>query len=579
MGPALHLPEWVNSTLAFFLILGFPLAIVFAWAFEMTPDGLKMEKDIDRSQAIASTAGWKLNYTIIALLAVVLVYFVWESRFQMGLEPISQESNAQTVNPGNAKETLSPSTENDRPDSNSIAVLPFANMSSDPEQEYFSDGITEEVLNLLVKIPELKVTSRTSVFSFKGQNVDIPTVAKKLGVAHILEGSVRKAGDRVRITAQLIEAENDVHLWSETYERKLDDIFAIQDEIAREVVKALQVQLLGDAPLAVSTNIEAYKLYLRGKHFAALGTKESLDSSETAYREAIALDANFAPPWVGLSNVLRYQGYSDFTDMQEAMEASRGAAMRALELDNELAEAWVALARIQFYYDWDWSRAEVTIRTALKYGPQDAGVLRQAAWVSLTLGETERALELAQLGVDLDPLEYSGLTRLASIYWALGQPKEEEGIYRYIQELYPESVFTKPFLAAALAAQGRPEEGLQYLNFDSKSRWQKSMSAIVLHSLGHHEEERQMQQYMIDEGSDRWAPTIAMNFAWHGDIDSAFEWLDIAYDQRDSYMSNLIFNPWLAKLHDDPRWEKIVDKMGLLEYWNKSQARRENAES
>jgi len=578
MGPALHLPGWVNSMLAFFLILGFPLALIFAWAFEMTPDGLKKEKDIDRSQSFVRTNGKKLNFTIIALLVVALGYFVWESRFQMESEPVSQEPVAQTVNPDNAEVAFSPSTENDSPDSNTIAVLPFTNMSSDPEQEYFSDGITEEVLNLLVKIPELKVTSRTSVFTFKGQNVDIPTVAKKLGVAHILEGSVRKVGDRVRITAQLIEAANDVHLWSETYERKLDDIFAIQDEIAREVVKALQIQLLGEAPLAVSTNIEAYKLYLRGNHFASLNTKESWESSVTAYLEAIALDANFAPPWVGLSNVLRYQGHTDLTDMQEAMEASRRAALRALELDNQLAEAWLALAQIQFYYDWDWSNAEVTIRTALKYGPQNAPVLREASWVLLTLGEAEDALELTQLAVDLDPLDYSGLTSLGTTYWALGQPKEEERIYRHILELYPDAISVKSWLAAALTVQGRADEGLQYLDFDSKNKWQKSMSAIVLHSLGRHEEERQMQQYMIDNKGHMWAFAISMTYAWHGDLDTAFEWLDIAYKQKDPFMSQLIYNPWQANLHDDPRWEGVLDKMELLDYWKKSQARREEAE-
>ncbi len=573
MGPALHLPGWTISMLAFFLILGFPLALIFAWAFEMTPEGIKMEKDVDRSQSFGRATGKKLNYTIIALLAVALAYFVWESRFRMGSEPISQESNTQTVNPDNAGDTLTPSTESDRPDNNTIAVLPFTNMSSDPEQEYFSDGITEEVLNLLVKIPELKVTSRTSVFTFKGQNVDIPTVAKKLGVAHILEGSVRKAGNRVRITAQLIEAGNDVHLWSETYERKLDDIFAIQDEIAMEVVKALKIQLLGEAPLAVSTNIEAYKLYLRGKHFNAIYTRESLESAVTAYREAIELDANFAPPWVGLSNVLRYQGYSDLTAKQEAMEASRRAAMRALELDKKLAEAWLALAEIQFYYDWDWPHAEVTIRTALEYGPQNAPVLRETSWILLTLGEAERALELAQLAVDLDPLDYEGLSNLGTTYWALGQPIDEERIYRHILELYPQDLNVMSWLAAALAVQGRPEEGLQYLVFDSENRWQKSMSAIVLHSLGRHEEERQMQQFMIDNKGHMWAFAIGMTYAWAGDPDTAFEWLDIAYKQKDPYMSQLIFNPWVANLHDDPRWEKELDKMKLLEYWNKSQAK------
>jgi TolB-like protein/Flp pilus assembly protein TadD len=584
MSPALRLPEWVNSMLAFFLILGFPLAMFLAWAFEMTPEGLKMEKDVDRGQPRAVTSGRRMNYTIIALLAVVLVYSVWEFRFRTGPEPVSQGPvsqgpAAQTVNPGTEQKVSTPVTQDEGPDSNTIAVLPFINMSSDPEQEYFSDGITEEVLNLLVKIPELKVTSRTSVFSFKGEKIDIPTVAEKLGVAHILEGSVRKAGNRVRITTQLIEAGNDVHLWSETYERQLDDIFAIQDEIAREVVKALKIQLLGEAPSAVSTNIEAYNLYLRGKYFAALYTKESYESAITAYRESIALDANFAPPWEGLSTVLSYQGYAGITDMQEAMEASRQAAMRALELDDKLAEAWLALARIQLYYDWDWSRAEVTMRTALKYGSQNAPVLRQATWVALTLGEAERALELAQLAVDLDPLDFAGLRNLGTTYWALGQPEEEERIYRQILELYPESVSVKSWLAAALTVQGNPEEGLQYLDFDSENRWQQAMSIVVLHNLGRHEEERPIRQKIIDKRGQTWAFGIALTYAWHGDTDKAFEWLDIAFKQKDSFMSQLIYNPWLAPLHDDPRWEKILDKMGLLKYWEKSQARREEAES
>jgi len=575
--PALRLPEWFLSGVAFLLIIGFPIALVFAWAFDMTPDGLKKEKDNNGSQPRASTSGRTLNYTIIVSLAVALVYFVWESRIQTGSEPFSQEPTAQTVKPDNEKRALPPVSEEESRDNNSIAVLPFINMSSDPEQEYFSDGITEEVLNLLVKIPELKVTSRTSVFSFKGQSVDIPTVAEKLGVAHILEGSVRKAGDRVRITAQLVEARDDVHLWSETYERKLDDIFAIQDEIASEVVKALQIQLLGEAPIATSTNTEAYNLYLRGKHFATLRTLEGLESSVKAYQESIALDADFAPAWEGLSFVLRKQGRSGFTDLPEAMEASRQAAMRALELDDKLAEAWLALARIQFYYDWDWSRAEETMHTALEYGPHNAPVLRQATWVALAVVEAERALGFAQLAVDLDPLDYSGLLNLGTTYWALGQLEEEERIYRRILELYPDShsYSVKSWLAATLTRQGKPEEGLQYLDFESENMWQRAMSTVVLHSLGRHEDERLLQQNMIDEYSQTWAFGIALTYAWHGDLDKAFEWLDIAFEQKDSYLSQLIYNQWLTPLHNDPRWEVILNKMGLLEYWKKLQAGQE----
>jgi TolB-like protein len=321
------------------LAIGFIPSLIFSWVFEITPEGLKKDADVDHEKSITQTAGKKLDRIILVVLALALGYFAFD---KFVLDPVEDEQIAQSARQEGRTAALTESYGD-----KSIAVLPFANMSSDPEQEYLSDGITEEILNLLVKIPELKVTSRTSVFTFKGQNVDIPAVAKKLGVAHILEGSVRKAGNRVRITTQLIEAGNDVHLWSETYERQLDDIFAIQDDIAKEVVKALKIQLLGEAPLAVSTNIEAYKLYLRGKHFATQGTRESLESSVTAYREAIALDTNFAPPWVGLADVFYTQGSYGFTDMQEAMNASRSAAMRALELDSELAEGWVSLAEIQ----------------------------------------------------------------------------------------------------------------------------------------------------------------------------------------------------------------------------------------
>ncbi len=574
MGPALNLPDWVNSMLAFFLILGFPLAMFFAWALEMTPEGLKKEKDVDHSKSITRAAGKKLNSIITVVLALALGLFAFD-KFVLDPDRDAEEiATAVQV----AAEQQAPASDSAQAD-NSIAVLPFINMSSDPEQEYFSDGITEEVLNMLVKIPELRVTSRSSVFSFKGQNVDIPTVAEKLGVAHILEGSVRKAGNQVRISAQLIEAGNDVHLWSETYERELDDIFAIQDEIAREVVKALKIQLLGEAPSAASTNIEAYNLYLRGKHFATLGTRESLDSSVTAYQEAIALDADFAPSWEGLANALRIQGQYGFRDLQEAMEASRHAVMRALEIDDEFAEAWATLARLQLHYDWDWARAKVTIDTALKYGSQNAYVLRQATWIYLTLGEMQRALEFAQLAVELDPLDLWSLVNYGTTYWALMRPQDEERIYRQTLELYPDSASVKSWLAAALTVQGNPEEGLQYLDFDSDNVWQRAMSTIVLHGLGRHEEERPIRQKMIDENGQVWAFRIALSYAWHGDPDKAFERLDIAFEQRDAFMSQLIFNPWLAPLHDDLRWGKILDGMGLLEYWKNSQARQAEAES
>jgi TolB-like protein len=576
--PILKLPDWSVTLVTVLVLIGFPLALIFAWAFELTPEGIKKDKGVDQDQSIANATGVILNRTIIIALVLALAYFSFD-KFILDPKRDAELLESVQTEAVQAVDMTDPVAEGKVPDSKSIAVLPFVNMSSDPEQEYFSDGITEEVLNLLVKTPELRVTSRSSVFSLKGQNLDIPTIAEKLGVAHILEGSVRKAGNRVRITAQLIEAGSDVHMWSETYDRELDDIFAIQDEIAQEVVKALHIQLLGDAPTATSTNVEAYQLYLRGKHLATLGTRESWESSVTAYQASIALDATFAPPWEGLSTVLRYQATYGFTDRQETMEASRQAAKRALELDGKLAMAWIALAEIQIDYDWDWARGEASTRTALKYGSQNARVLRPATWVALSLGETEQALTLAQLAVDLDPLDSDSLSNLGTIYWALSQLEDEERVYRQFLEFYPEDAAVKSWLAATLTRQGNPEEGLQYLDFDSENRWQQAMSTIVLHSLGRHEEEQPIRQKIIDENGQHWAFGVALTYAWHGDPDKAFEWLDIAFKQKDRFMTQLIFNPWLASLHDDPRWEKILDKMGLLKYWKKSQTRREEAES
>jgi TolB-like protein len=536
--PALSISEAAIRYIWIAALLAFPLAVVFGWRYDIR--GGRVERTASTRTDVSLSLG-RGDFLLLGALGIVATAILASSLWE--ISTTKPEQGASYV-PAEV-------------DINSVAVLPFINMSSDPEQEYFSDGITEEVLNLLVKIPELKVTSRTSVFSFKGQSIDIPTVAEKLGVAHILE------------------ARNDVHLWSETYERQLDDIFAIQDEIAKEVVNALQIQLLGDAPVAASTNTEAYNLYLRGKHFETVRTLGGLESALKAYQESIALDADFAPAWTGLSRVLRGQVEYELADLQEAMEASRHAAMRALELDSELAEAWQSLARIQFSYDWDWSSADASARTALKYGPNNAPVLRLATSVALTLGEMERALDLAQLAVDLDPLDYSGLANLAFAHWALGQPSEEQRVYERLMDLYPNGSGVEPFLAAALARQGKPEEGLQYLDLDSENMWHRSMSTIVLHGLGRHEEEQHIRQTMIDDYGQTWPNGVAFTHAWHGDTDKAFEYLDIAFEQKSSYMTNLIYIPWLAPLYDDPRWEVIVDKMGLLEYWTKLQARHE----
>jgi len=268
-------PDWVMKTILVLLATGLPLALFFAWAFEMTPEGIKREHEIDRSQSITSQTGKKLNLTIITVMALALAYFAFdkfvisEREIAITTETVAEETTAPNAPPQVV--TSEATTETD----NSIAVLPFINMSSDEEQEYFSDGLSEELLNLLAKIPELKVASRSSSFQFKGEKIDITEVAQKLKVSHVLEGSVRKAGSHVRITAQLVKADDGYHMWSETYDRSLDNIFAIQDEISAAVVAALKIELLGEAPKSEVVNPEAYALWMKGRYIYAKWGKEN----------------------------------------------------------------------------------------------------------------------------------------------------------------------------------------------------------------------------------------------------------------------------------------------------------------
>jgi len=274
--PHMALPEWIPGFVIIATMVGLPIALIFAWVFEMTPDGIKRESEITPEDSITAHSGRKLDFIIIGLLIVALGYFIFESRFE--------------TKPVDASATIDKKAQ--QPESTSIAVLSFVNMSSDPEQEYFSDGISEEILNVLSKLPRLQVTSRSSAFAFKGKEINISEVAKKLGVKYILEGSVRKSGNRVRITAQLIDADTDKHLWSESYDRELVDIFVIQDEISAAIVDALKSKLGLDAELVArdmtDVNLDAHNEYLLGRYYIEKRKQDDLDRALIHFNKAIS---------------------------------------------------------------------------------------------------------------------------------------------------------------------------------------------------------------------------------------------------------------------------------------------------
>ena len=421
----LELGPEVGKIVIVLLIVGFVPALIFAWAFEMTPDGVKREKDVDRSQSVTPQTGRTLDRAIIAMLVLVAAYFIYEARFMQRSEPAAQ-SEAAAVTPTAPSE--SPATAPAEPVSAptasreraSIVVLPFVNMSADPEQEYFSDGLSEEILNALAGIENLRVISRTSAFAFKGKDLGIPEIARQLDVSHVLEGSVRTAGDSVRITAQLIEVDSDSHLWSEAYSRKLENIFEIQEEISRAIAGQLQVRLAGDAaPARPTENLAAYQLYLRGRALYQGRGVEQLHSAVRLLQQALELDPGFAAAEANLAAAAMVLSYNLDEGFIEYRELSAAAAERALALDpdNGLARAvngLMASSRLDF------ELAISELDRAIALNPNESNSLLWKGIVLSGLGYIDEALAALERAEAVDPVFVNLLNWMSVLYYQKG---------------------------------------------------------------------------------------------------------------------------------------------------------------
>lgn len=454
MAPALNLPDWVNSMLVFFLILGFPLAMVFAWAFEMTPEGIKKEKDIDRSQSITQVTSRKLDFTIIGLMALALMYFIWESRFQeQGSGSISPQSGQSSSQVATGKLNLTPSPALVATPANpgpSIAVLPFVNMSGDKENEYFSDGLTETLLHMLSQLPGLRVAARTSSFAFKGKDTGIAEIAATLGVAHILEGSVQKSGNRVRITAQLIRADDGFHVWSQNYTRPLEDIFAIQDEIAADVATALDASLLGNAIpdlKGVSTsNLTAYDSYLKGLEQQAIYSYGSLDIAEKHFKQALARDPGFSDARLALVRNYLLKNSTGVINEAELHTLADPLIMQVREQDpdNRLARAFELVMDLTNFNPERGAKEINSMVTELRNMlPLIAGETLVRAVVARTLNfffkQEQDAIEVLEAGLLLDPLEAELHRNLGNIYRDNDRLEDALASLQRAQQLAPEN--------------------------------------------------------------------------------------------------------------------------------------------
>ena len=444
-----------------------------------------------------------------------------------------------------------------------IAVLPFTNMSEEQNQEYFSDGLAEELTGMLSKNPKLRVISRNSAFSFKGKDTDTKTIAQKLNVTHLLQGSVRKAENDLRITVQLINTATDSNIWSQTYDRQLDNIFVVQEDIANSVSSALKVALEGEKAKVQETNPEAYNAYLQGRYFYDRRSKEDLEKALAYFQKALQIDPKYAHAWVGLSEVHCAQADRGNVPLNEGYEKARKEVEKALELDPHMAEAYAQMGWIKRVYDWDWTGADADYKRAMQLDPSNADVVRRAAVLKRTLGRFEESIQHTRRAIELDPLRAAAYNNLGLDNYYAGRLQEAEAAYRKALEINPQYVSTHSMLGRIYLAQSKTDQALAEIQKEPEQLWRGQGFALAYHAAGMKEKADAALAEIMKEYQSDWAFQIAQIYAYRGETDKAFEWLERAYKQRDGGLAEMKGNPLLRSLEHDPRYRAFLQKMML----------------
>jgi TolB-like protein/DNA-binding winged helix-turn-helix (wHTH) protein/Flp pilus assembly protein TadD len=447
-----------------------------------------------------------------------------------------------------------------------IAVLPFADLSQDKDQEYFSDGLADELTNDLQKVRGLKVIARSSAFQFKGKNEDLRTVGRKLGVANILEGSVRREGNRVRITAALTKVDDGFQLWSETYDREIDDLFAVQAEIARAVSVALQVRMLDPNPGADSShfrrNPAAYEPYLQAQYFLARGEdKDDLEKALGYVDQAIQLDPGFAPSWALRSVVINTTATIGLRNHEKSFVEARDNAEKAIALDARSAAGYLALGWVKLDYAWDWDGADTALKKAADLQPGSALVLSYRAYLYECLGRLDEAIALTQEASILDPLRTNAY--LGSLLLTAGRYDEAKASLEKALSMNQKLEGAHAKLGDILLAQGHAQAALAEMNAEP-GEWERlTGQALVYHALGRsHDSDAALSKLIATHAED--SPyQVAEIYAYRGELDHAFEWLQRSYLQRDPGLNQLKLDPMLKSLRTDPRYADLLKKMRL----------------
>ena len=575
-------PGWVMKTLLLFVLIGFVLSLFIAWAYELTPDGIKRAEDVDPNLSVTHATGRKLDRLVIIVLLLAVGLLLFE---RFWVKPAGEPAaitgqTAQTpaaVSPAPALDSASKVAEDSTVATDnepSVAVLPFVNMSSDPEQEYFSDGISEEILNVLTRIPNLKVAARTSSFQFKGKNLDIADIGRQLQVNHLLEGSVRKAGNTLRITAQLVETDSGFHLWSETFDRTPEDVFAIQDEIAAAIAMELRTLLTGDlGTTSTPIDMQAYELYLKGRGLVARRREAALFEGIDVLKSAIEIETQYAPAMATLAKAYAVlPWFSEKIPAGQARKLARDWASKTLELDPENIEALAVLAIVYGEVDLNFSGALELLEKAVQLGPANVAANNFLGDLYARTGNLTQALKYESRAAELDPLGPINLTDLANVYLLSGEYDMVIQLANRALSLDPAFGHAYQHLVNAYFIQGDADQlALTVQRVESTADdlivWVDGMRIALEFARGNHTRAKTIlqQRVAMAQSNQLYATTVAYEAAQIGEFDTAGKMLLKAYSEKDG---TWIFPIWVRgpeQAPDSASWQEFWRQPGVRE--------------
>ncbi len=539
--PTFEAPAWAMRAFVVFLALGFALAVFIAWAFEMTPQGIKRTEDVSPDEVIPQWSKRKFAALIVCVAIVAGALLA----FQLLRVPRSTiTSNA---------------------DSKSIAVLPFVDLSPAKDQEYFCDGISEEILDTLAKVDGLRVVARTSSFSFKGKNADVSEIAQKLNVHNVLEGSLRREGNRIRITAQLVDAHNGFHVWSDTFERELQGVFAVQDEITRAIVDALKIKLAIAVAPALQQNTEAHDLYLQGLYFSNKSTEEGLRKSLDFFQRSLEKDPNSARTWAGIAKAWLWLADA-YVKPMDAYPAVKAAALKAVALDDREPEAHIYLSEAKRVLDWDMVGANAELRRALQLDPNSATAHLFLALNFALEGRSAESVAHIRAAEKADPLSPI-ISNFAGVgYHSLGHLDEAIAEGKRTLELDPNYMYESPVIADAYREKGMYDEAIALFKKAQEMTGRPQPRLAITYALiGRQSEARQILEELKKIAATKYLPKeeIAAVYVALGEKEEAFKWLDRACDDHGGALQAIGLRPVFRTLDSDPRFADILRRIGL----------------